>query len=83
MTLGDFSSKYIAEPNSGCWIWIGAYTKRTPMFGKNTARRFIYENKFGTMDKLGMVKVKCGNSTCVNPQHSEFIHASNWRSNEN
>jgi hypothetical protein len=36
--LARFESKYIPEPNSGCWLWIGPLTRKYDVDG-NIIRR--------------------------------------------
>jgi hypothetical protein len=70
-----FHNKYIPEPNSGCWLWIGGYCNAG--YGKffanrrfQGAHRFSWElfNKRIIPAKI-YVCHKCDNPICVNPQH--------------
>jgi len=70
-----FEDKFIPEPNSGCWLWLGAtggkkgYGKmmlrhtRRPEF----AHRISFYLSFGQITKH--VLHKCDNPYCVNPEH--------------
>ena len=60
------------EPNSGCWIWIGATNGRYPQIKvkkKNVyAHRIACESVYGPMGDLNALH-KCDNTLCVNPDH--------------
>lgn len=74
----------IPEPNSGCWIWLGA-TRPTPsgaLYGmltvgsvrdgtnrKVAAYRASYEAYRGAIPRGLCVCHSCDNSLCVNPDH--------------
>ena len=74
----DLESKYIPEPNTGCWLWLTTldrdgygkinYRKRTLR-----AHRFIYERLRGpipsNLELDHMCRVRC----CVNPDHLEPV----------
>ncbi len=73
-------SKYIPEPNSGCWIWIGAVTAfgygdvRLPKKFMNCLPKstriahriayFAYENELPPL-----LDHRCRTRLCVNPKH--------------
>ena len=67
--------KYIPEPNSGCWIWIGAITKRG--YGKisvtrsrpKLAHRMSWLVYRGEIPKGKLVCHHCDNTYCINPEH--------------
>jgi hypothetical protein len=70
-----FEDKFIPEPNTGCWLWIGAQDSvGRGMFniGKQKTERahrvsyFIYKGKI--QNNL-CVCHKCDNPSCVNPDH--------------
>lgn len=78
--LGRFEAKYIGEPNSGCWLWTGAWSERTG-YG------FI-QNGEGKMDQAHRVSHRlfkgpipegleidhlCRVRCCVNPDHLEAV----------
>lgn len=69
-----FDDKYIPEPNSGCWLWIGAYDRngygRITRGGKTRiASRYIWEQKYGPIPKGMNVLHRCDVTCCVNPDH--------------
>src|SRR5690606_8870409 len=71
-----FEEKYIPEPNSGCWLWVGALTgnygqlKYKGRHGGNIlAHRASYEIYKGPFNKGLDVLHKCDNPSCVNPDH--------------
>ena len=65
----------IPEPNSGCWIWLGALNNADrPIFnpGKRCrlANRFIFELTTDvTLVRRQYVLHRCDNGYCVNPDH--------------
>lgn len=76
-----FEDKYIAEPNSGCWVWIGADS------GKNNKQNNIYgrfyfgEGNYMNAHRASWIIYRdripenlcvlhtCDNPLCVNPDH--------------
>lgn len=69
-----FWDKAIPEPNSGCWLWNGAYKSNGyGAFGVErktlTASRFAYELSVGPVPKGLNVLHRCDNPACVNPDH--------------
>ena len=73
----SFWAKVMPEPNSGCWIWIGASNiTGYGQFGHRgkvrTAHRVIYETLFGP--QLGLeIDHLCHIPACVNPSHLEAV----------
>jgi hypothetical protein len=71
-----FEKKFIPEPNSGCWLWLGATSKNgygvvrlsnpRRMTG---AHRFSYELFVGPIPDGFTVDHQCNNIACVNPNH--------------
>lgn len=71
--------RYIPEPNTGCWLWMGYISTtgygsyHTMIDGKRTkiaAHRMLYEEEYGPIPAVGMsVLHKCDNTICVNPKH--------------
>lgn len=70
-----FEAKYIPEPNSGCWLWIGAIGGRDgrPMIGKDSAvayaHRVAWELYRGEVPDGMSVLHTCDVPSCVNPDH--------------
>ncbi len=65
----------IPEPNSGCWIWVGALANfmgygALRINGKTRlAHRVSFFSHGGEAAEGEVVLHKCNNSYCVNPQH--------------
>jgi hypothetical protein len=69
-----FESKFIPEPNSGCWLWIGGANcegrGRFYINGSNTtAPRACWMIYVGAIPEGLDVCHKCDNPSCVNPDH--------------
>ncbi len=80
-----FESKFIPEPNSGCWLWIGSisylgyglilYRGRT-----RSAHRVSYFLYKGPINSNLEVQHSCDMRCCVNPDHLSLgDHAKNMR----
>ena len=77
MPASNWQENYIPEPNSGCWIWLGAvsnwgYGVVYPLGrrGKqHRAHRLIYELHRGPIPNDLLACHKCDNTQCVNPDH--------------
>lgn len=79
-TEGDwarFEAKYIPEPMSGCWLWIGAIVPGNAghrgsfsIGGKTVlAHRASYAMHKGAFDSKLCVCHRCDVPSCVNPDH--------------
>lgn len=86
MTASEkIESKVAFEPNSGCWLWLGAVDKdgygtvninRWPY----RAHRVSYEANVGRIPDGLEIDHKCSVRSCVNPAHLEPVtRAENWR----
>jgi hypothetical protein len=70
-----FEKRYMPEPNTGCWLWLGDRNNRgygyTRSFDKREmAHRFSLEKKLGRKLLNGMNAChKCDTPACVNPDH--------------
>ena len=70
-----FERSYIPEPNSGCWIWLGAVAGRDdrPRFRENGIQ--VYASYTSWRQYKGEVPAglqilhRCDNPLCVNPDH--------------
>ena len=77
--LERFEDKYIPEPNSGCWIWLGALAPQGYGMikdGNNDNRRAhrISFNLFkGNISDELEIDHLCRNKACVNPDHLEAV----------
>lgn len=72
-----WQENYIPEPNSGCWLWLGAcnaggYGMVYPAGkegGQHRIHRLMYEMHYGPIpDGLGALH-RCDNPVCCNPEH--------------
>lgn len=82
--IAKFHTKYIPEPNSGCWIWLdflsgslgygyfylnGSHSARVRI----RAHRFSYELHKGLIPHGMVIDHLCRNPCCVNPDHLEAV----------
>jgi hypothetical protein len=82
-------SKILPEPNSGCWIWMGAVAKRggygsvgigsrrdpAGRMRMQKAHRVVYEMLRGAIPEALQIDHKCRTTCCVNPDHLEPVTA--------
>lgn len=79
--LERFERHYIPEPNSGCWLWIGATNELGYGILKQTQgrRRNLKAHAVAFMLFKGPIANGlepdhlCRNSFCVNPDHLELV----------
>lgn len=69
-----FEQNYIPEPNSGCWLWLGALNKQGYggiKDGKTRilAHRFSYQYHKGLIPTGMCIRHTCDTPWCVNPDH--------------
>lgn len=84
--IQKYSYNFIPEPNTGCWLWIGAndgnvgYGKinSTSVWGQ--AHRVFYESVYGKLpDNIELDHI-CNIFSCVNPEHLiKSTHTANIR----
>lgn len=79
--LESFNARWIGEPNSGCWLWIGGNRddhRAKPRYGvfrlsgasfNIGAHRASYILHRGHIDVGLWVLHKCDTPACVNPDH--------------
>jgi hypothetical protein len=72
--------RYIPEPNSGCWLWLGAVSDNgygSAWDSKNKrvlgAHRYVYESMSGPIPEGHDLDHKCRVRSCVNPNHLEPV----------
>lgn len=67
-----FEAKYLAEPNSGCWLWTAALERYGyfKLDGKQiSAHRASFIIYVGPIPENLFVLHQCDNPPCVNPNH--------------
>lgn len=78
-----FATKYLVEPNSGCWLWTAycmpsGYGQLKAGKGMKYAHRLSYEHFKGTIPEDLEIDHLCRTRCCVNPDHLEAVpHAVN------
>lgn len=73
-----FAGKVMPEPNSGCWLWVGAlFSNGYGAFwrGKQNVRahRYSYSLHLGEVPDGLVLDHKCRVRSCVNPHHLEPV----------
>lgn len=73
-----FESMYVADPNSGCWLWLASTNVRG--YGNfcadgkvYRAHRWAYEALVGPVPRHLVLDHKCRVHCCVNPAHLEPV----------
>lgn len=74
-----FHAKFIPEPNTGCWLWMGSITGRDERgmltIGKSLGGKNIYAHRVSWMLFRGEIPQgisvlhTCDVPSCVNPEH--------------
>lgn len=75
--LEAFEDKFIPEPNSGCWLWLGPVFKNRGGYGcfshetevMKRAHRVSWKLYIGDISEETHVLHSCDNVVCVNPDH--------------
>lgn len=71
-----FERLYIPEPNSGCWLWLGALNRGYGLFDEGAnrqAHRTAYRLYRGEIPSGRHLDHLCKNKACVNPSHLEIV----------
>lgn len=83
--LERFEARYVPEPNSGCWLWLGGLAGggyATMWGGRSMIRagRWAYQTFVGPIPYGLELDHKCRVRCCVNPAHLEPVtHTENVR----
>ncbi len=83
--MSRVEDKITGEPNSGCWLWIGAcsdvgYGKIWNGDRVMEATRYVYEQIRGAIPEGLELDHLCRTRCCVNPSHLEPVtHQENMR----
>jgi hypothetical protein len=69
-----FEQNHIPEPNSGCWLWLGALNKQGYGSLKDgrvrvMAHRYSYQLHKGPISEGSCIRHTCDTPWCVNPDH--------------
>jgi hypothetical protein len=81
----EFDQAYSPEPNSGCWLWLGALNAKgygsIRIAGKTElAHRMSYRRYRGEVAAGVQVLHRCDVPACINPDHLYLgTHADNMR----
>jgi hypothetical protein len=75
--MDKFERKYIPEPNTGCWLWVGRVAGGKAKYGifehrkqYILAHRFSLEIRLGRPIRTGLKSLhRCDVTLCVNPEH--------------
>lgn len=70
-----FEAKCIPEPNSGCWLWFGAWSPQTGygFINGDLAHRVSYRLFTGPIPGGLQIDHLCRMRCCVNPDHLEAV----------
>ncbi|CAO3460745.1 hypothetical protein [Azospirillum argentinense] len=73
--LARLLAKVQPNPETGCWIWTGAFSGETPKFAprygvSRSAMRVAYELLVGPTPTEHHLRRSCGDLRCVNPDHA-------------
>lgn len=75
-----FERKFIPEPNSGCWLWLGGLVNKRYGYGSfrindrsDCAHRASWMLYRGPIPALLEIDHKCRNPYCVNPEHLRVV----------
>lgn len=76
----EVEDKIEPEPNSGCWLWLGALKDSRLLYGSlsykgkpASSHRFVFEFLNGPVSKKLDLDHLCRNPICCNPAHLEPV----------
>lgn len=75
-----FEERYVPEPNTGCWIWMGRLDRDgygiISIAGKSRkAHRYAYQTMIGEIPYGMTIDHLCRHTFCVNPAHMDVVTA--------
>lgn len=76
--LERFDAKWVPEPNTGCWLWLGAvsptgYARLASKPGSAQAHRRSWEFHKGPVPAGLVLDHMCRVRSCVNPDHLRVV----------
>lgn len=76
--LSKLEARYVPEPNSGCWLWLGKVNEKGygQIYWKGrqpVAHRVSYELHVGQIPEQLVLDHRCRNRLCINPGHLEPV----------
>jgi hypothetical protein len=78
-----FWRKVRINDQDSCWEWQAATNGTYPRYNKTSAHRYVEERTRGAMRRGEVVRHRCDNPICVNPDHLlRGTHADNHRDME-